>query len=334
MTSTFEPQGDNQIADLLKLAGRRPSPGAERMQQARDAARLEWRRSLAVRGRRRMVMTGAAAASVALLAASGWLWTMRSPKIVERPEIATVQVAVGAVRITDADGRPVAAVDGAMRRLRAGDRVEVADRGRAAFQLGEGTSIRLAGGTAVVFVSIGRLQLAQGGVYVDADPVRRAGSVTVETPFATVSHVGTQFELRSDPGSLDVRVREGEVSVDLPAGRLTTHAGEALLIDREHRVERRTIATSGPDWAWVTTMAQPFVLEGATVPAFLAWASREQGWRWEYADGAARRIAERAVLHGTIDGLSPEEAVRAVLPALGLASRWGGDRLVVSASGM
>ncbi len=231
MTSAFDPQGDNQIADLLKLAGRRPSPGAERMQQARDAARLEWRRSLAVRGRRRMVMTGAAAASVALLAASGWLWTMRPPKIVERPEIATVQVAVGNVRITDADGRPVAAVDGAIRRLRAGDRVEVAERGRAAFQLGEGTSIRLAGGTAVVFISIGRLQLAQGGVYVDADPARRAGSVTVETPFATVSHVGTQFELRSDPGSLDVRVREGEVSVDLP-GRPTDHACWRSVADR------------------------------------------------------------------------------------------------------
>jgi ferric-dicitrate binding protein FerR (iron transport regulator) len=149
-----------------------------------------------------------------------------------------------------------------------------------------------------------------------------------------VSHVGTQFEVRSDPNGLDVRVREGEVSVETPAGRLTTRAGEALLIDRDRRAERRTIATSGPEWAWVTTMAQPFALEGATVPAFLAWVSREQGWRWEYADGAARRIAERAVLHGTIDALSPEEAVRAVLPALGLTSRRDGDRLIVSASGM
>jgi hypothetical protein len=80
-------------------------------------------------------------------------------------------------------------------------------------------------------------------------------------------------------------------------------------------------------------MPQPFVLEGATVSAFLEWVSREQGWRWEYADSAARRIAERAVLHGTIDGLSPEEAVRAVLPALALTSRRDGDRLIVSASG-
>ena len=333
MTNAFDPRGDSQIADLLKLAGRRPSPGAARLQQARDAARVEWQRSLAVRGRRRIWVTSAAAASVALLAASSWLWTMRPREVVERPEIATVQVVAGTVRITDADGRPVAAVDGRIRRLRAGDRVEVAERGRAAFQL-QGTSVRLAGGTEVVFTSIGRLQLAQGVAYIDADPARRAGSVTVETRFATVRHVGTQFELRADPGSLDVRVREGEVSVDTSAGRLTTHAGEALLIGRDHRVARRTIATSGPEWAWVATMPQPFVLEGATVSAFLEWVSREQGWRWEYADSAARRIAERAVLHGTIDGLSPEEAVRAVLPALALTARRDGDRLIVRASGM
>ena len=146
-----------------------------------------------------------------------------------------------------------------------------------------------------------------------------------------VSHVGTQFELRLQPDSLNVRVREGEVRrVDGGSTRQTSRAGEALLISRDRPDVRSRIATSGPEWDWVTTVAQPFTLEGATVSAFLEWVSREQGWRWEYADAATKRRAERAVLHGSIEGLTPEEALAAVLPASGLTSRRDGDRLIVS----
>jgi hypothetical protein len=147
-----------------------------------------------------------------------------------------------------------------------------------------------------------------------------------------VSHVGTQFELRLQPDSLNIRVREGEVSVVVDGGntRRTSRAGEALFISRDRPDVRSRIATSGSEWDWVTTIAQPFTLEGATVSAFLEWVSREQGWRWEYADAATGRRAERAVLHGSIEGLTPEEALAAVLPASGLTSRRDGDRLIVS----
>ncbi len=46
----------------------------------------------------------------------------------------------------------------------------------------------------------------------------------------------------------------------------------------------------------------------------------------------ARARADGIVLHGSIDGLLPEEALAAVLPASGLTSRRQGDRLVVSAA--
>ena len=45
-----------------------------------------------------------------------------------------------------------------------------------------------------------------------------AVAVVVDTPFGTVSHVGTQFELRLQPDSLNVRVREGEVVGRRPRG--------------------------------------------------------------------------------------------------------------------
>ena len=321
---------DNQIAYLLKLAGRRPAPGVERMARARQAAHAEWLRVRAVHRRRRMMMRVSVAATVALVGGvSIWQWPRRPAVNVERAEIARVQRIAGSVSIA---GRQTASVDAA-HPVRSGDRVVVAATGGAAFELGGGTSVRLATTTEVVFESGVRLSLVRGRIYVDADPARHSRPLAVDTPFGVVSHVGTQFELRLDDGGLGVRVREGEVAVQGPHGRVMAGAGEALRMTTDRPVERARISTSGAEWDWVAMLAPPFVLEGATMPAFLDWVSREQGWRWEYAGASARRLGERAVLHGSIEGLSPDEALLTVLPATTLTATRRGDRLLIGVSG-
>jgi len=327
-----EPEYDHQIAELLKLAGRRPSPGADRMRQARDAAHGEWTRVLHARGRRRLAVVFAAAAAAAVVAIGGaWLWTSRSSPSADRHELAMLRKVVGHVQIVDpADRASDAGPDGEGRRLAAGDRIEVGPRSLAAFELADGTSVRLAGATRVRLDSDNRLTLERGTMYVDANPALRTNITRVATPFGTIHHVGTQFELRLLPDTLSVRVREGEVAVERRDATLTSFAGEGLLFARNGEVHRTAISKSGAEWAWVATMAAPFVLEGSSVPACLDWASREQGWRWEYADIAAKRRAERAVLHGSIDRMTPGEVLLAVLPAAGLTSAHDGERLIVS----
>ena len=54
------------------------------------------------------------------------------------------------------------------------------------------------------------------------------------------------------------------------------------------------------------------------------------GARWEYADPALRHRVERIVLHGSGEGLTPEEALAAALPTCGLADVRDGGRLVIS----
>ena len=331
MITVDEPDYDNQIAELLKLAGRRPSPGADRMRLARDAAYGEWTRLLHARARRRLAVFLAGAAAAAGVAIGGaWLWMNRPAPGAYRPELATLRKVVGHVRIIDPSDRPVDAAPDSQRRLAAGDRVDVGERSRAAFELADGTSVRMAGATLVTLDANNRLELARGTIYVDAHPARRTNTMRVETPFGTIRHVGTQFELRLLSDSLSVHVREGEVVVEGRDSTLSAFAGEALVLARNRPPRRTAIAMSGPEWAWVATLAAPFALEGASVPACLDWASREQGWRWEYADAATKRRAERAVLHGSIDGMTPEEVLQAVLPAAGLTSARDGDRLIVS----
>lgn len=332
MTNAFDPDRDGQIARLLKLAGRRPSPNLERMQRARAAARAEWRHALKVRGRHRRL---ALVAMLAILAgAGGAAWMLKDRAVpVDRVEIATFQKIIGTVHVSDGAVNERAAIASTNGRVRTADRLDTAEHSGAAVRYFDGVSIRLSAETTLTLDSVSRLTLVRGSIYVDSDPQQDRNSLVVLTALGTVRHVGTQFEVRVQPGSLDVRVREGEVSIENRTARLTATAGEALLLKENRPAERRRIASSGPDWNWVTSMAAPFTLEGSTVPLFLQWVSREEGVQWEYADAATRRVADRTVLHGTIEGLTPAEALLAVLPAAGLTSKRDGDRLVISAGG-
>jgi ferric-dicitrate binding protein FerR (iron transport regulator) len=331
VTNAFDPDRDNQIARLLKLAGRRPAPGADSLVRARDAARAEWRQVLQVRARRRLLKAIVAAAIIGAVGGAAWMWAHRAAPV-DRSEIATLQKVIGTVHVSEAALENPAALASTNRRIRAGDRLETTEGGGAALQFFGGPSVRLHAATAVTFESADRLKLNRGTLYVDSDPRHARRALVIVTALGTVRHLGTQFEVVLRPGSLDVRVREGEVSIESGSERLTAAAGEALRLEKDQPVERRRIGSSGPDWAWIGTMAAPFTLEGSTIPAFLQWVSREDGLRWEYADAAARRVADRAVLHGSIEGLTPAEALLAVLPAAGLTSTRDGDRLIIRAA--
>ena len=61
------------------------------------------------------------------------------------------------------------------------------------------------------------------------------------------------------------------------------------------------------------------MIEGATLESFLNWASGELGLTWRFADRAAERYGRTVVLHGSIEGLTPKEALEAVLPTCGMS---------------
>ena len=330
--STREHADDaDRVGQLVRLAGRRPAPDPEHVSRARAAAHHEW---VLIVERRKWRLPfwslTAAAIVVGLLGAVAWS-SMHRPAS-RRPgiDIATLQTMTGAAQIASAGERPRPARAGL--RIREGDRIETTADGRAALAMAGGLSVRFDRASAAVLDTADRLVLASGAVYVDAGPGAAGSGFRVETPFGVVRHTGTQFEVRLDPSALTLRVREGSVAVETPGGRWTTKAGEALVATRSAPPVRSVIAASGPEWNWVRTLAEPFRLEGAAVPAFLQWVSREQGWRWEYADPSLAPRVARIVLHGSIEGLTPDEALAAVLPTCGLTSRLEGERLIVGAA--
>jgi hypothetical protein len=72
-------------------------------------------------------------------------------------------------------------------------------------------------------------------------------------------------------------------------------------------------------------------LEDETALAFLEWAARERGWTLAFADEHVARSAGEIVLGGTLDRLTLEEALDAVLPTCQMEYRVEQGVLVVSA---
>jgi hypothetical protein len=92
---------------------------------------------------------------------------------------------------------------------------------------------------------------------------------------------------------------------------------------------RRPIPVYGAEWAWVAAAGPGFAIEGRPLRVFLGWLCRENGWTLRFADAESERLAGTILLHGTIDGLAPEEALAVVLPTTALPHRLDAGLLVV-----
>jgi hypothetical protein len=346
---------EESVRDLLEKAGPRPPIPQEDLDAISRAARSAWQAELRHRGagvaaetplRRRplrALVLGLAAALALAVGLAGW-WRLRS--VPPPPAVAWVEMVAGPIYLEAGGGgargaaRPVAAgapiPRGAV--LRSGDSAEGA--GRAALRLAGGVSVRLDAATRLRLVSAGALELERGALYVDtgsasgsASGAARAGAtIEVRTPLGTAQDVGTQFTVRllgTAGSTLLVRVRDGAVRTEQSGQTFLTAAGQELILHRDGMAESHAAAPHGPEWQWVLATSARFAIEGRTLEEFLAWSSRETGWRIVFADEELARSARTIVLHGGIGDLRPDRAPFAVLPGAGLEGELADGRLLI-----
>lgn len=313
---------DEIVARLIRLAGRRKPVPAARAARVRAVVREEWREVTRSRRRRRSIARlawffAAAATVFAALALAGWKaevgpWAPPPP--------------VGVVEVVDGPSGLSPGLE-----LLPGAVIETGPEGRMAIRLRQGHSVRLDRDTLLRIGSNARLALESGAVYADSGPGRAAtGSVTVTTRFGSVRDIGTQFEVRVSESATRVRVREGLVEMEHSGGMETARAGTEVEVDGDGNLRRAAVPVGGPEWGWVTAIAPPFDLDGASLSEFLAWVSRETGLRVVYQDASTAAAAPGISLSGSVEGLTPEEALAAVLPTCGLVHRVEGGDLYLS----
>jgi hypothetical protein len=135
--------------------------------------------------------------------------------------------------------------------------------------------------------------------------------------------------VRFNGSALRVRVRDGLVQLSQSRESHDAHPGDELTLDGNGTIVRRTVPGYGADWAWVVALAHPFDLEGRSLRDFLDWITRENGWQLRFADAAVEEKARTTILHGSIKGLTPGEALAAVLPTSGVEHQLANGVLLI-----
>ncbi|MCI0658552.1 MAG: FecR family protein [Acidobacteria bacterium] len=328
-----EPTEENQadeteaIARLLRLAGPRPGVPADREARLRSAAHAHW--STSVRKGRRLrwaVWTSVSLAAASVLIFIGTLRGWRVLDILPVPGsvVATV-LRVEGFQNVPASQAPAAGAELKSRAVLAtgaGDRVALQMRGGAVVRVDSGTRLRL--------ISPSLIDLDSGAIYVDSGPSGKAGHpLEIRTRLGIVRDVGTQFQVRVGQDGIQVSVREGIARLEREGASHDATAGIELSLKDDGALTSRTIPSTGGEWDWILGLSPAFPLEGSPLAEYLAWVGRETGLRIEFQDPSVEAEAPMVILHGSIEGLRPEETLAAVLPTCGMAYAIDGDTLMI-----
>jgi hypothetical protein len=282
-------EGDGDIRRLLTLAGPRLQPPPELEERVRAATMAAFDALPEQPVERRTHRWLALAAG--LLVAVGLGAILLSGLDSSLSPAGQVLYATGGytVRGTDAETPD----------LQPGSIVRTSREGRLLIGLGGDRTLRMDQGTSLTLHSSSEIWLHGGRIYVDA---AGSGQVRVVTQFASVTDVGTRFEVTADGESLQVAVREGRVNVRLGDEVLSSEArpgtGELLAIEGMVLVGRAEISTTGERWRWTQTSRPQFAVGDRFIGDYLAWAARESGRTLIYASPIAQQQAGLRTLSG------------------------------------
>jgi len=331
MNDNREPRMDDAdeaaTTRLLRLAGPRSPVSAMRAARVRAAVQVEWRRGIRRRVARRRLVTTLFAAAAAVILAVGWTNLVdRGTGPLGEP-LAVVEQLEGMPRRVS--GTADAATTEALSRsaaVRTGEWIETDARARVALRFADGTSVRLDIDSRLRLLSARVIELATGAVYVDTG--RESGRFEVRTAMATARDVGTQFELRLLDRTVRLRVRTGLVELRDPVRSVSAGEGTEISLSGAGAV-RRPIVPHGSEWDWTARVSPSLDFEGVSLAIFLEQLARENGWAIRYADPTLASEASGIVLHGSVSGLPPQEAVDVAITTSGLRHRLDNGQLLV-----
>jgi len=301
--------------ELLSRAGAPPEVPEEDLAEITTRAREVWEERYASRHTSRWLLPLAATVLIAAGLAS-WMF-IRRPVASPPPApvlVASVEHTTGSLALRSGQS------------LFSGAIIETDSRSRAELRLAGGQSLRLDAGTRARLESPVVVELQRGGLYVDS---MQPDTLTIRTEAGLFNPIGTQFEVRVDGRTTRLRVREGRVAFDAAhAPREVAAAGEELSIISGD-VDRGSFRADDAQWQWVVEAARIPPIEGRTLEWFLRWCAREKGWKLEYASRNAAARAASTILHGSVDDLTLEDALRSVALSSGVQYRIDGGTLVI-----
>ena len=318
----WEAQVDHALTEALRIQPLSPDAIA----RMRGATEREWHLATGKASgrstRRRLAAWVSLAAAVGIVTLAV-LWQVMS---------VTDSATFGRVARSDVGSADVRFDFVRQRSLRAGDTLRVGDtlttHAPALISISNGGTLRIAADTVLEITGETNASLQRGQIYVDLPPGATAKSpFQVATRAGIVEHLGTAFEVLSSPQIVRLRVREGRVRLRGDTAEVIVEAGTELTATKAGVVSRRSISTYGRDWLWVAALAPDYEIEGRPLLGFLEWASRELGRPLQFSDAHAREVAERTILHGSVSGREPLDALASVLATTSLSYEIRGNTI-------
>ncbi len=327
----LRPGEDEAIGGLLRGMAPVAEAPPEVRERIRAAVAAEWRTTVATgkapaRRWQRPALALAAGFAVAAVA----IGVLRQSPPPVAPAFATLARFSGAVEAgAGQDWQPVTAGQS----LAVGQQLVTGPEGRAALALARDVTLRLDGDTRISLAAADRVVIERGAVYLDSGLRPGAGPpLSLDSRFGTTRHLGTQYEVRVLPATLEVSVREGQVETRPATGgavAVVARAGEQVVLAPDGRHERRTIDRRDPRWDWIAEVTPPYAIEDRPLAEFLAWVCRETGRDLAFADPGAEAAARDLTLRGSIAGLAPDQALAAVMATTALTYQDRDGRLIV-----
>lgn len=318
---------EDVTARLLRLAGTPPDPPGARAARVREAVHEAWLKQRRQRMFRRVAVTAAVCAIAATL-----LIAIRLQRVAPRPAttpdvvVATGTRVEGSPTIVRRSAEPAVALTPAMP-LHVEDVLQTDGTSRASLQMADGSSLRLDRQSRIRFVGPAAIELTSGAAYVQTAP--GSHGFEIRTAMGAVRDLGTAFEVRLFESSLRIRVRTGLVQLQRGTSVTTAQAGTEATVTSAG-TKTQPLRPYGADWDWSAGLAPPFAIDGRSLGAYLDHAAAEHGWTVRYASPAVAAAANRIVLHGSVEGLSAEEALDVVLASSGLEHRLRDGGLLIS----
>jgi hypothetical protein len=267
----------------------------------------------------------AVAAAVVLLLGAGISWQALQPGV----RVAQLEALDGSLVAHGAHwfSREARSQEGAV--LSAGDSLTVSNDGGALLRISPDLTVRLAAGTHVRLAGAEEIELTVGEAFVDATPGARA-PLRIVTPHGIVTHLGTQYLVRSERDEAELSVREGRAQLETGQATSVASAGEWLL-HRGHDggVHSGTLPLDDARFDWIAALPTDFKLDGSTLGQFLAWFHRETGLAPIYAEGLDGGHLAEVHLSGSVDDLEPLEALSLVLSTADLAWHRDGQKVII-----
>lgn len=307
---------DQTFIRLLQLAGTRPVVPNEVRARVRSNLHTQWKKTTRIRLWRKRFFYGLAAAAVVLFLydASLWLIGRDLPTSVPVGFVENRTGTVLAIQETSGENRSQALTRGEP--VLSHSWLESGDSGRVLVHLLNGATLRLDVNTRFRLESEASFVLDHGTVYIDSEGT--GAKLSLSTAHGTIRNLGTQFEVSVDPAGIRIRVREGAIILQRYGSQETAAAGTQLSYSKDGKFSRIALASYSPSYSWLSEIGPTYHLEGSSLTEFLSWMARENGWRVEYKDSGIQRNAPGIILHGSVQGLRPEEMPSVVLPVCGL----------------